>query len=384
MKHEPISIEKAKEAILSAVNILNNNLSEYTKYFKASNSENNFYPKSDNTEWTTGFCTGEYWLAWEITGNNDFRDSALIQVDSFLNRIEQHIDVDHHDMGFLYTPSCVAAYKLTGSEVGKKSAILAADNLMSRFQEKGQFFQAWGTLGAKDNYRLIIDCLMNLPLLYWASEITGDPLYKEKALAHTKTSLNNLIRPDNSTYHTYFFDPQTGETLRGVTHQGYRDGSAWARGQAWGIYGTALSYRYTGEKTCIDLFHRVTERFVTCLPNDMVPYWDLDFTDVDSEPKDSSAAAIAACGMLEMSEFLPDVEAEYYKKIAKKIACSLAKNYAVTSPEISNGLLLHGVYAKSSPYNPVQDRGVDECNTWGDYFWMELLVRLTSDWRIYW
>lgn len=384
MKPKPISPAETRCAILFAVDILRHNLPQFTHQFQDSNSRDNFYPPTENVEWTTGFCTGQYWLAWEVAGDDAFRDAALVQVDSFLNRIEQRIDVDHHDMGFLYTPSCVAAYRLTGNENAKKAALLAADNLMARFQEKGQFFQAWGELGAPGNYRLIIDCLMNLPLLYWASEETGNPLYREKALAHTATSLGNLVRPDNSTYHTYFFDPATGQPTHGVTHQGYRDGSAWARGQAWGIYGTALSYRYTGDAACIDLFRRVTDHFLAALPADFVPYWDLDFGDDDGEPKDSSAAVIAACGMLEMAPHLPETEAARYTDAARRIAGSLARDYGVRSPEISNGLLLHGVYAKSSPYNPVSDRGVDECNTWGDYFWLELLTRLITDWRSYW
>ncbi|MCL2084023.1 MAG: glycoside hydrolase family 88 protein, partial [Oscillospiraceae bacterium] len=228
---------KLKAAADNAVGILRRNLPGFTYAFQSSSSVNNFYRPAGNAEWTTGFCTGQYWLAYEHTGGADFREAALVQTDSFLRRIENRADVDHHDMGFLYTPSCVAAYKLTGSETGKRAAILAADNLMARFHEKGQFFQAWGRFGAPENHRLIIDCLMNLPLLYWAGCVTGDPAYREKALAHTMTSLETLVREDNSTYHTFYFDPETGNPLRGATHQGCRDGSAWARGQAWGVYG---------------------------------------------------------------------------------------------------------------------------------------------------
>jgi unsaturated chondroitin disaccharide hydrolase len=364
--------------------ILRHNLPEFTSYFKASNSEGNFYAQSENTEWTTGFCTGQYWLVYEHTGETAFREAALTQVNSFLRRIENRVDVDHHDMGFLYTPSCVAAYMLTGSGIGKRAALLAADNLMARFHGKGQFFQAWGTLGARDNYRLIIDCLLNLPLLYWAADITGKPEYREKAVAHTKTSLKHLVREDNSTFHTYFFDPETGAPLRGVTHQGRRDGSAWARGQAWGVYGLALAYKYTRDIECIGLFYRVADFFISRLPKDFVPYWDLDFKDGDGEPKDSSAAAIAACGILEMAKYLPEGTAEYYAAWAKIIAASLAEGYAVKDIRESNGLLLHGVYAKSTDENPVTDRGVDECNTWGDYFWLELLTRLSKGWKPYW
>lgn len=374
----------ASRALDTACGLLKGNLPKFTDKFQSACSVNNFYPESENVDWTTGFCTGEYWLAFEHTGDEAFKTSALRQVDSFLQRIIDKVNVDHHDMGFLYTPSCVAAYKLTGSETGKKAALMAADQLISRFQEKGQFIQAWGELGAKDNYRLIIDCLLNLPLLYWATDVTGDEKYRNIALAHTKSSVANLVRPDHSTYHTFFFDPETGAPVRGSTQQGYRDGSAWARGQSWGVYGMALSYRYTRDPECIRLFEDVTRYFVEHLPEDLVPYWDLEFTSGD-EPRDSSAAAIAACGMLEMSKYLPADKAAYYTSMARRIARSLADNYAVKSPEVSDGLLLHGVYAKNSPYNPIPaDNGVDECNTWGDYFYMELLTRLEKDWELYW
>lgn len=372
-------------ACTNARKILEHNLQEFGHGFHETVSERNFYAKTENTgDWTTGFFTGEYWLAFEQTGDVRFKEAALAQVDTFLERIQKRFVVDHHDMGFLFTPSCVAAYKLAGSETGKKAALLAADNLISRFQEKGQFIQAWGELGAVDNYRLIIDCLLNLPLLYWASDVTGDPKYREKALAHTKTSLKTLVRPDNSTYHTYFFDLNTGAPSRGVTHQGYKDDSAWARGQAWGIYGLALSYRHTKDPTCIDLFYRVTDYFLSRMPANFVPYWDLTFMDGD-EPRDSSASAIAACGMLEMASALPADKAEYYRGQAEKLTLALIEHCAVSDTAVSNGLLLHGVYGKSSPFNGIKNNnGVDECNAWGDYFYMELLTRLSLDWHPYW
>ena len=376
---------KNRLALEQLIKILRYYLNDFTVNFRSSNSNNNFYTKSENIEWTTGFNTGLYWLAYECTKDDVFKDAALIQVDSFFKRIEEKIDVDHHDMGFLYSLSCVAAYKLVGSETGKKAALLAADQLCGRFREKGQFIQAWGAVDSSDNYRLIIDCLMNLPLLYWASDISGDMCYQEMALAHTKTSLENLVRDDYSTYHTYFFDVKSGKPLRGSTQQGYRDDSAWARGQAWGIYGLALSYRYTNSNECIELFEKVTDFFLTHCSEDRVVYWDLEFGDGSGEPKDSSAAAIAACGMLEMVAYLPKEKAEYYRGKAMAIANSLRENYAVKDISVSNGLLLHGVYAKASPYNPIpEDRGVDECCLWGDYFYMELLMRILNKSKLYW
>ncbi|NBK23314.1 MAG: glucoronyl hydrolase, partial [Spirochaetia bacterium] len=300
------------------------------------------------------------------------------------DRILKRIDVDHHDMGFLYSPSCVAAYKLTGSEEGKEAALLAADNLISRFQPTGQFIQAWGELGAEDNYRLIIDCLLNLPLLFWATEESGKAIYRDIALKHIDTAMRVIIRDDDSTYHTYYFDTKTGEPTKGVTRQGYRDGSAWARGQAWGIYGSALAYRYTSNPKYFDLFERMTKFFLDHLPSDKVPYWDFDFTDGSDEPKDSSASAIAICGMHEMAKYLDEDKAKFYRSEAEGLLLVLIDACAATEPSASNGLLLHGTYARKSPYNPCNNRGVDECNTWGDYFYLEALMRFSKDWDSYW
>lgn len=383
-KYEPITDEEVKEALDRAVSLTEKNVREFYDCFPAANSEGNFYPKSDNKDWTEGFWTGELWLAYERSKNEAFREAALVQVGSFLNRIEKHINTDHHDMGFLYSPSCVAAYKLTGSEDGKKAALLAADNLLTRFHEKGGFFQAWGSMGDPDNYRLIIDCLMNMPLLFWASDVTGDETYADKAKKHIITAMNYVVRPDNSTYHTYFLDPVTGEGVKGVTNQGNRDGSAWTRGQAWGIYGAAMAYRAIGDKKYIDIFRRVTDYFILHLPFDLVPYWDFDFDTGSSEPRDSSAGVIAVCGMLEMAKYLGREEADFYTGAAKRIMKAVTDMCAVRSAEQSNGLLLHGTYARKTPTNACHNGGVDECNTWGDYFFMEALTRLSKDWEPYW
>lgn len=384
LTYPEITEAEVKALLDQASGIVLENLGEFTEKFQPSNSEHNFYKPVENTTWTTGFWTGEIWLAYEHTKDERFRKAAEVQVESFLQRIIDKVDVDHHDMGFLYSPSCVAAYKLTGSETGKKAAIMAADQLMGRWQEKGQFFQAWGKVGADDNYRLIIDCLLNMPLLFWASEATGDPKYREKAERHIQTAMHYVIRPDHSTYHTYFFDARTGQPIKGVTHQGYRDGSAWGRGQSWGIYGAALSYSRIQDPVYIDIFEKVTDFFITHLPKDLVPYWDFDFTDGSDEPRDSSCAAIAACGMLEMAKYLPKDKAAFYYGMAKRMIKVLADQCAVKSREESNGILLHGTYCKSSPYNTCPSWGVDECVSWGDYYYMEALTRLKGNWNPYW
>ena len=350
--------------------------------FKPSASTGNFYPPSENDEWTNGMWTGEINVMYELTGKDIFRKKALEHVDSFYDRIVSMSSINNHDMGFLYSPSCVAAYLLYGSDKGRDAAIMAADYLISRFQEKGQFIQAWGPIGSRDHHRLIIDCLMNIPLLFWATKTTGDDKYENVALAHFNTSIECVLRHDDSTYHTYYFDPDTGKPLHGVTHQGNRNDSAWSRGQAWGIYGSALAYRYTGSEKALDVFDRTLRFFLAHLPQSVIPYWDFDFDDGSGEPRDSSALAVAICGMLEMSDLLnrPDLRSD-----ADKLLGVLYRTCAVKDPSLSNGQLLHGVYCKKSPTNDARNRGVDECNTWGDYFYVEALKRIsTPGWKAYW
>lgn len=383
--HQPqITDREAGAALDAATRQVRRNLPTFTYRCQNHSSVDNFYPPCDNDQWTCGFWPGEIWLSYERTGDPIFKYAGMIQAESFLNRIEQKIAVDHHDMGFLYNPSCVSAWKLTGDQRARRAALLAADQLMTRFQPVGEFFQAWGALGARDNYRYIIDCLLNLPLLYWASKQTGDPQYADAALKHIRTCLKYSIREDGSTYHTVFMDPVSGKMVRGATCQGYRDDSSWARGQAWAIYGTAIGYRYLRRPDVLDAFSRVTDYYMRRLPEDMVPYWDLIFTDGDQEPRDSSSASIAACGLLEMAALVPQENADRYRALARRMLKSLDERYSVKDPARSNGLVLHGTYSKKSPYNTCTPEGVDECVSWGDYFYMEALTRLTAAWEPYW
>lgn len=382
-KHKPLDDHAAWTALEHAVQQVQINLPLYTDRCQNHSSVNGIYPPCDNVQWTCGFWPGEIWLAYEHTGEAAFRRAAEVLVDSFDVRIRQKIEVDHHDMGFLYSPSCVAAYKLTGSEKAKQAAILAADQLLTRFQPKGAFLQAWGPMGAKENYRYIIDCLLNLPLLYWASQVTGEERYADIAQRHTATCLANSFRPDGSTYHTFFMNLD-GTPCRGETCQGYRNDSFWARGQAWGIYGSILSYRYTGNEEYRSVFRRALDFYLSRLPEDMVPYWDMIFTDGSKEPRDSSSAAIVACGLLEAARLAPKDEGNGYERLARDMLGSLAERYAVKQFTPGTGLLLHGTYSKRSPYNTCTPEGIDECTSWGDYFYLEALTRLTKDWKPYW
>ncbi|MBQ8525463.1 MAG: glycoside hydrolase family 88 protein [Clostridia bacterium] len=345
--------------------------------FPSHASENNVYtPVKNESGWNTGFWSGMLWLAYEATGEEKYLDAANGLLESFYERIDKKLGIDMHDLGFVYMPSCVAAYKLTGNEKAKEYALRAADHLMTRYHADGGYIQAWGKMG--EQLRLIVDCMNNIPLLYWASEVTGDSKYYDVAYTHAKTTIEYIVRPDASTFHTYFFNTD-GTPDRGTTHQGASDDSCWARGQAWLISGLPLSYKYTKDSSMLPLFDKITSYYLNRLPDDYIPYWDLIFTSGD-EPRDSSAAAIALCGILENISNMEDSNPlkETYKNAADRIMYSLYNSYSTKDTPESNGLLLHAVYAKPMGI------GVDECNIWGCYYYMEALVRMLKGTKAYW
>ena len=208
--------EETETAIHKVVEQTRVNIDYFGNQFPSPAARGQVYERIDNVEWTNGFWTGLLWLCYEYSGDWIFRQKAEEHVDSFLHRVKNRIELDHHDLGFLYSPSCVAGCKLTGSKQAKEAGILAADKLMERFQERDGFFQAWGELGAKDNYRLIIDCLMNIPLLYWAADVTGQERYRTAAKRHYEKSCDYVIREDASAFHTFYFDPETGEPVKEI------------------------------------------------------------------------------------------------------------------------------------------------------------------------
>jgi unsaturated chondroitin disaccharide hydrolase len=336
------------------------------------------YPLIENVDWTASFWPGMLALAWESSKDEAFREAAEARVPDFRARLDRRIETETHDLGFLYTLSCVAPWRLWGNRAARDAALKAADLLMIRFYEKAGIIQAWGNLKDPANRgRIIIDCAMNLPLLFWAAKETGNPSYREAAERHIENANRRLIRDDWSAYHTFYFDTETGAPLRGKTAQGYSDDSSWSRGQAWGILGNALCYRYTRNAGLLEYSRFLAKYFLNRLPEDLIAYWDLCFTE-GGEERDSSAAAIAACGLLELSRSLPpsDPDHRLFENAALHITASLAKSYA--AGPASSGLLLHGVYAKPD------GKGVDECTIFGDYFYAEALVRILRDWKPYW
>lgn len=365
-----------KEQMDFAIAKTKENLIEFKYCFPSPQSIMYTYVGEGCCEWTSGFFPGMEMLAYEYTGDEEFLKSALFHLEIFRHRIDNKIRVEHHDMGFLYSLAAVSIYKVTGSEYAKETALLAADHLMTRYQPKGKFIRSWGPMDAPVGNRLIIDCLLNVPLLFWASEVTGDMSYREVATNHIYTTLKVIIRDDNTTHHTYFFDPETGEPSHGETAQGYSNDSCWARGQAWGIYGMALAYHYTQDKKMYDNFKRLTDEFIRRLPEDGVPYWDMIFGDGSGEPRDTSAAAVAVCGILEMGKYFDCSE---YMPYVEKIMKTLEEKYTTARLDTwSNAILTDAMYSRPAGHKP-------EANIYGDYYYMEALMRiLNPDWEMYW
>ena len=333
----------------------------------------------ENVEWTSGFWPGTLWLAYELSGDPLYREAAEGLLPSFRQRLDDAWDIEHHDVGFLYTLTAVAEYKLTGNAAARQLGLDAANYLMRRYLASAGIIQAWGKLDDPEQMgRIIIDALMNLPLLYWASEQTGDPRFRDAAYSHARQSLQTIIREDATTFHTFFFDVESGSARHGRTAQGYSDESCWTRGQAWGIYGFALSYRSTKDPSFLEASRRLADYFLEHTPPDDVVFWDFALNDVPGAERDTSASAIAACGFHELAAHLPEHEGAPYREASLRVLRALAKNYAPGEGSPSNALLLEGVYAFST------GRGVHEANLWGDYYYLEGLARHTRPWSPYW
>lgn len=335
-------------------------------------SKGGIYQPEDNTLWTSSFYVGLCYLAYDITGENIYLRNRDIYLKDFYNRIHSG-DFFDHDLGFLYTLTSAADYRLTGDDSSKELSLYAADRLAERFHEKGAYIQAWGRMDEKyPNVKIIIDTMMNLPLLYYS----GKEENKEIAYAHAKTAAKYLIRSDYSSYHTYLMDPETGDGVEGKTHQGYRDESIWARGQAWAVYGFALSYAYTGDVQFLTIAKKAAEVFKNYLPKDDVPYWDFTFTDEKPDVKDTSAGAVYCCGLMELCKFADKAEGEVYLALADRIMQSLYDNYRVKDIAEGKGILTEGVYHRND--------GARESVIWGDYFYLEAIVRRLKKWNRFW
>ncbi|KQN96187.1 glycoside hydrolase family 88 protein [Paenibacillus sp. Leaf72] len=324
--------------------------------------------------WTAGFWPGLLWLLYQDENSRTERYKELAEACELkLDEVIMGYDRLDHDIGFMWTLTSVARYKLLGEEDSRRRALLAANLLCGRFNIQGRYIRAWNPWreGERNDGLAIIDCMMNLPLLYWASRTTEDPRYKHLAMAHADTVLEHFIRPDGSVYHIVEFDPQSGEVAAKHGGQGFAAESAWSRGASWAIYGMALSYAHSGEQRYLDAAKRTAHFFLANLPEDSVPHWDFRLPDGVETYRDSSAGACAACGLLAIADVVPEVERELYRRAGERILKSLYENYGAWADDAQEeGLVLHG----TSHYP--ERKNLDVPLIYGDYFFTEGLSKL--------
>ncbi|MFC4778773.1 glycoside hydrolase family 88 protein [Paenibacillus sp. GCM10023252] len=342
------------------------------------------YEFADNGFWTGGFWTGLNWLSYELTGDDSYVTSARASYPRLLKRMYETPETMDHDTGFLFSLSFVADYKLTGSPEAKRIALDAADRLRERFNEKGRFIQAWNVWKPGDPFseenrgRIIIDCMYNLPLLFWAAEVSGDSDYRRVAEAHADTCASTIIRSDYTAYHTYVFDPLTGEPKYGRTFQGYSDDSVWSRGQTWAIGGYTYAYRYTGKQEYLTIAVGCAKQYLNRVERDYVPVWDFSVPDREAALRDSSAAAIAAASLLELAKYVEGDDRSAFTEYAKHAVLSLYDAYSTAGDEDNEGLLLHGC-----SHHPMNSH-VDCSLIYGDYYYAEAVARLLGATKSYW
>ncbi|MBU2867267.1 glycoside hydrolase family 88 protein [Pacificibacter marinus] len=337
----------------------------------------------DGPDWVMGFLSGELWLAYQLTGDTTFSAAAQARRGGFRQMLDDRKARDH-DLGFVFSLSSVAEWQLTGNETARAMGIEAARALVARFHDDGQYIQAWNPVGPHDreqakfaNGRMIADTIQNLALLHWAHRETGVTDFREVADLHEATSLRHLVRDDDTTFHTFIFDPATGEPLRGETHQGYADASCWARGQAWLIHGFANNYRVTGNPTSLDAAIRLATKFEDLLGDSAVPVWDFALPADGSHPVDSSAAAVTAAGVLMLAQLLPAQDAARWTAFGYRLLDGLLETCDITAVADAQGFLAHGA-------GHVPAGREDAMLPYGDYYFMEALMRAQGHTAFFW
>jgi unsaturated chondroitin disaccharide hydrolase len=320
---------------------------------------------SADGDWVGGFWPGTLWLSYVAGGGEQFKTLATA---SSQNLAPRQTDTGTHDLGFLFYPSWVTAWRLTGEEKWRAGAIKAADSLIQRYNAQGRFIRAWGALSnPKDAGRVIMDTMMNLDLLAFATQQTGDQEYLNIAIEHAKTTQKNFLRPDGSTPHVFDFNPTTGAPIGPNTVQGYSPTSAWSRGQAWAIYGFTTMYRRTGDPQFLATARKLADYALSKLTPDNVPVWDYLAPQAPNDVKDASAGAIMACGLMDLAKASKRTS---YHESALKILTALSNTCLTTKSTRAEAIL-----ARSTRNRPAED-GIEVSVPYGDYYLIEALLRV--------
>ncbi len=324
----------------------------------------NLVPSKD---WTSGFFPGELWFLYEYTQNNFWKKKAQQHTDILE---KEKMNGSTHDMGFKVYCSFGNGYRLTQDEHYKEVLLQSARTLATRFKPAAGIIRSWDHSTAKWLCPVIIDNMMNLELLFWATKESKDSTFYRIAIDHARTTMKHHFRPDFSSYHVIDYDTITGQVLKKNTHQGFADESAWSRGQAWALYGYTMCYRETQLPEFLEQAQNIEKYLFTHpnMPEDLIPYWDFDAPGIPDEPRDVSAATVIASALYELSLYDPE-KGERYRSNADKIIENLTKHYRATLKKDNGFLLLHSTGTKPT------NTEVDVPIVYADYYFIEALMR---------
>ena len=315
--------------------------------------------------WTMGFWPGILWYAYEASADTSLLAPARGYTEA-LHFIATQPAYDH-DIGFIMFPSYGNGYRLTGDPSYKEAVLQTAARLAELFNPAVGTILSWPReIPNFGGHNIIMDNMLNLETLFWAAENGGDPTWKDIAIMHADTTMRYNFRPDGTSYHVAVYDPETGAYKYSCTHQGYADDSMWARGQAWGIYGFTMVYRFTREPRFLEFAQKIADAYLERLPQDMVPYWDFNDPEIPNVSRDASAAAVVASGLMELSTYVGGK----YRKEALMMLRSLWENYR--APEDCESFLLH-----STGHRP-NGSEIDYSIVYADYYFIEALLRLKA------
>ena len=335
-------------------------------------------------EWVAGFWPGQLWLAHSLTGDERLKNSARARR-GYFRRILENPAWHDHDLGFLFTLSCVADFKLTGDETARNMALRAADLLAARWRQPMPFLMCWNPMrrdspefAARKTRTLNIDSLQGMSLLHWAHRETGQGSFADIARMHNETAINHLIREEFSSFHAFEFDPGTGQPVCGFTHQGMSDDSCWSRGQAWAIHGLAQSCLNTGITEYRDTAAAMADYVADRLPEDGVPLWDHCLSPDRHPHRDSSAGAITSAGLYALAQcFGTGPNVAKYTALADRMLLGLVEHCDISAVDGAEGLLKEGA--------AFVDLGrADNMLPYGDYYYLEALMRAVGHTEFPW
>lgn len=315
------------------------------------------------TGWVNGFLPGSLWLHYQLTGDPAARDSALRRQATFAQHATR---TNNHDLGFMFMSSYSNAYRLTGDPRHRTTLLTAASSLAQRYDPRVGMVRS---TNRQEYFQVLADTMMNLELLFWGARSGGDPAWREMASSHALRAAQDFLRPDGGTYHYVAYNQANGAVLHKGQVQGYSTHSTWARGQAWIIHGMGIAFRETGDARFLDAARRASTYWTANVPEDFVPYWDFDAPNVPDEPRDSSAAAIAASAFVELAQLDPDrTWRRTYADLATATLESLSSPQYLAEREPLPAVLKHGTYAATIGAS-------DHGTSWGDYYFRQALVR---------